>query len=338
MLKLLNGYRVVTRSETSLILLVIMFVLNSCGAFDSSSASKIDNSVVATVGERTISVADLKINMIKRSGGATAYYEAADKKRALLDEVIRREVQVITAKKAGYDKDPAIIKALENMMITKLREDQLTKILSEVSVSNEESNDYYQANIDKYTTPAMSRIAIIKFAVYNTATEEKRAEVKAKAEKVLKLADTLAESVKGFGSLAAQHSEDQASRYTGGDIGWIAADQSSSRVDKAVQESIAELSEKNKQAVLVKGTDGYYLVKLIDSKRQQIQAFDKVTHAIQNILQYQKRTKAEADWLSSLQGDVKPVKINQTVLESVQPPASTAPVRGKQHPPALPKG
>jgi parvulin-like peptidyl-prolyl isomerase len=319
-------------------LLFSTLVLQACSNDEKAPSSKIEKSVVAVIGERKISVTDFTENLVKRSGGSIDHFNSAEKKRLILDEMIQREVQVMTAKKAGYDKDPAIVKALENMMVTKLREEKLKLILSGIAVSQDEINDYYQSNIAQYTTPAMSRIAIIKFSVYDTASEQKKSEVKARAEQVLELSETLPDTVKGFGSLAAKYSEDQASRYAGGDIGWIALNKPSNRIDAAVFESVATLNEKNNGSSLVTATDGYYLVKLIEQKAQQQQGLEKAERGIQNTLLRQKRKKAEASWLSSLQDDIKPIKINQSVLKSVQPPPGSIPVRVDQQPPALPEG
>ena len=89
---------------------------------------------------------------------------------------------------------------------------------------------------------------------------------------------------------------------------------------------------------MVKGDDGYYLVKLIDKRPVKKQPLEQVGRSIQHKLQSQKRKQAEANWLQSLEKEVTPVVINQAVLESVKPPRSMKADRQQNTPPALPKG
>ena len=302
------------------------------------SLPNLNKSIVATVADRTISVTDFTRRMTLRSAGMTEIFAADHKKQALLDEMIKREVQIIAAKKAGYDTDPAIVKTLENMMVTKLREQQLKKILAKLTISEDEIAEYYLANSKKYSTPAMSRAAIIHFAVSDKATKEKQAEVKARADKVFKLAQTLPESVTGFGALAAKYSEDQASRDVGGDVGWLVQGRNRHSLDDAVIKAVTTLNNKGDMVFPLRGKDGYYLVKLIDKKLVQQKKLDQVSRNIRLILRQQKYQQAEEKWLLSLKEEVSPVIVHQAVFKSVQPPPSTITRKDKQRPPALPNG
>ena len=316
--------------------LTVILLLNGCSSKDPSS--ELDDSTIATVADRSISVTEFTSRMTLRSGGMTQIFAAEDKKQDLLDEMIQREIQVITAIEAGYDKDPKIIKALEKMMVTKLREEQLKKILAKITVSEDEIADYYSANVNKYTTPAMSRAAIIFFAVSDKASDKKQAEVKAKAEKVFKLAQTLPDSIKGFGALAAKYSESQASRYTGGDAGWLVQGRINHSLDDAVIKAVATLNNKGDMAFPLRGTDGYYLVKLSDKRAAKEQPLKQVSRSIRHLLQQQKYQQAEANWLRALKKHVTPITINQAVVKSIQPPPASKVVKDKQRPPTLPKG
>ncbi|MCK5335740.1 MAG: peptidyl-prolyl cis-trans isomerase [Gammaproteobacteria bacterium] len=296
-----------------------------------------DSSIVATVAQQPISVSELKSRMIQRSGGMTQYFSSYENKKVLLHEMIDRELQIVSAKQAGYEKDPEIISAFENILIKKFRSDHLEIILKEVTIDNYEIQNYYQSNIKKYTMPAKVRVAIIHLKLSSLASKEKQAEVKIKAEAIYKLAKTLPESVKGFGSLAAKYSEDQATRYIGGDIGWLIKGKAYNNIDYNILQSIEALKNKNELAPVIKAKDGFYLVKLIEEKPQQQQPLKRVEQSIRQVLHRQKSKTAEADWLQSLKNRVTPIIINHTVLESVEPPPSTKQLRDEMHPPELPK-
>ena len=312
---------------------LVLFLVMLVAGYRSS-----DPSVVANVAQHPITVAEFKARMIKRSGGMTQYYESDQNKQTLLNEMIEHKVQLIAAKQAGYENDPEVITALERIMIAKLRAEKLKKVLQEVTVGQGEIEDYYQENISNYTTPARVRIAIIQLKLSALASKEKQAAVKAKAEEIIKLAQTLPATVKGFGSLAAQYSESQASRYAGGDIGWLVPGKEYSNLDKALLQSINTLKNKNELAPLVKAKDGFYLVKLIDKKPLEQQPLTLVEQNIRQTLHKQKSKTAEAGWLQSLKNRVTPIITDQVVLKSVEPPPATRQPRDEQRPPDLPKG
>jgi peptidyl-prolyl cis-trans isomerase C len=302
------------------------------------SSPKMASSVVAMVADRSISVSDFTNRMVQRSGGMTVVFQDEEKKQALLREMVQREAQVIAAEKAGYAEDPDITHALETMMITKLREAQLQKVLADVTVTDEEVSEYYYAHSEKYVTPAMSRAAIIHFVLSDYASKEKQAEVKARADNVYKLAQTLPESAKGFGALAATYSEDQATRYVGGDIGWITPGNKVDRFDPVILETLGKLNAKGEIAPVAKGKSGLYLIKLIDMKPEQRQSLEETSSAIRRFLLQQKRAQAEADWLASLESKVGPVTINEAVLKSIDPPPTSVLPKGESGAPGLPRG
>ena len=326
------------KSNFIYILGLIVFVASVIYLWKASvSKPVIDNTVVATISDRSITVDDLQKKMLLRSGVATQYFASPENKQALLKEMIQREVQITRALELGYADDPDIIKSLENLLVIKIREDKLKDILAKSVVAEDEIQTYYDSNRQKYTTPEMNRVAIIHFSASRNASPEKHATVKAKADEAHKLAQTLPETIRGFGSLAVTYSEDQASRYVGGDIGWMAKGRESKLYrDAIVVDTAAALTMENPMSSLVQGDEGYYLVKLIDHKDSQTKSIDEVSSSIKRQLQQQKYAHGEADWLQALEDDLKPVIINQAVLESVQPPPAIQEEQDNT-PPALPK-
>lgn len=316
------------------IILVAIFLINGYISKDFSLDS--DDSIVATVADRSITVDAFKKKMLQRSGGRAQYFSSLDKKRVLLNEIIQRELQIVNARKAGYQNDPDIQVALDNLIIIKLRTKQLAPLLSEISIDDEEIADYYQSNIKKYTTPAMSRVALIKMSFSNWTSVEKQNEIKTKAQEILKLARTLPESVRGFGSLAAKYSEDQATRYIGGDMGWVKLGQNS-KLNKVVAKAISALKNNGELSPAIKAEGGYYLAKLIRKKPEQQQKIAVVSQSIRRILLHKKHKQVEAEWLSSLDGFGIKTTINEVVLESVIPPENTRKTEQQDTPPALPK-
>jgi len=291
---------------------------------------------VATVAGRSITVEEFSAQMVRRSGGFVDQFTTLEQKQALLNEIVQRELQIAHARAAGYDRDPEVIAVLERAMIGKLREDELASKMSALTVSDTEIERYFLDHQEAYTTPAMTRIAIIRFELSAGASDEKRTEIQAKAEDVLVQARSLDKTVRGFGTLAARHSQDQASRYVGGDVGWIIAGKPGRFDDASFNKAVAALSDSAPLSPVVQTSDSLYLIKLLDNRLQKTRDIDQVSSDIQRLIMRQKRADTEVAWLASLKDERNPVKIYQTVLESVPPPAGTRELRKQDQPPALP--
>ena len=303
-------------------------------------APTIDGSTdtVATVAGRSITVEEFSSQMVRRSGGFVGQFTTLEQKQALLNEIVQDELQIAHARAAGYDKDPEVIKALERAMVRKLQEDQLARKMSALTVSDEEIQHYFIEHKQAYTTPAMTRIAVIRFELPTGANDEKRAEIQAKAEEVLKQARDLDKTVKGFGALAVRHSQDQASRYVGGDVGWIVAGKPGRFDDASFNQAVAALSDSAPLSPVVQTSDSLYLIKLVEKQLEKTRDIALVSRNIQLQIMKQKHADAEMAWLASLQNEHYPVKIYQTILESVPPPAGSKDLRKQNQPPALPNG
>lgn len=309
----------------------ILAILTGC-----SDLKEQDNSEVALVGEKAILTAQLIERLSDRSNGLNAANLTEQQKLYVLNGMIEREVQIAAARLAGYETELTIVAAVENLLINKLRSEQLDKLLADITISQADVENYFQQNLQKYTTPAMTRLAIIRLSLSSQANSDKQAEVKARAEQAYALALKLPYSVHGFGSLAAKYSDHQATRYAGGDLGWIQNDNSSKQIDDAVLAAMTNLNETDKMAPLVKGADGYYLVKLLGSRALKQQSLEQVGSNIQRILEREKRKSVEADWLLSLRKNIEPVEVNQAVLAGIQIPANLQSQPAQSLPPKLP--
>jgi parvulin-like peptidyl-prolyl isomerase len=297
----------------------------------------LDKTLVASISERTISVVDLVERIKLRSGGIRQQMASEQQKQLVLNEMIAREVQVIAAMRAGYNTDPKIIAAFENLMVAKLRNNQLDQLLNEVNVTDNEIAAYYQDNIARYTTPAMTRFAMIQLALSPQASPEKYASVKTTAEEVYSLAKTLPDSINGFGSLAAKYSEHQASRYSGGDVGWLTSG-NQGQFDAVIATALTQLTPEAKLSPLVRAIDGFYLLKLIDIKPEHQKLLAQVSGNINNLIAKNKRKQIESDWLLSLQELAAPLVINQQAMQGIDLSNTAQVPAKKQASPLLPQG
>lgn len=293
--------------------------------------------LIATVAGRPITDAMLQAEMSRRGAGDPGRFADPAAKQALLDTIIQGFILAERARAAGYDRDPEVLAALDQMLVARLRAADLEPRLAGVTVSDAEIAAEYQQRRADFTTPAMVRAALIRIAVPVGASAGKRAELRCKAQAILDEAKTLPPGDPGLGALAARHSDDRASRYRGGDTGWILRSDPDDRWPAEVRSGLSVLETPNEFAPLIEATDGFYIVRLTEQRPVQTQPLTDVAGPLGTGLRQRKQRELEADWLAGLRAQA-PVAIDQAALEAVKPPAFGTPQDPVRPVPALPPG
>jgi len=276
---------------------------------------------VAIVGDRIITRQAFEQELSQRRQIGAGRYADSKARAELLDELIRVEVMHQKALAAGYDQDPQVAANLKQMIVTRFQEDQLSR-LPQTTISPDEIAAYYQTHPERFGTPEQVRIALIEFKVPRTATPEKRADVLRTAEAVLAEARATGASNQTFGLLSQYHSEDQASRYRGGDLGWLTAKEISVTWPSPVMEAVSRLAQPGDLSPVVETPTAYYLLKLIARQPASRRPVQQVQAGIEYLVSREKARKQEEAMYLRLQHGLD-VRINQALLESLN---STVPL------------
>lgn len=99
-----------------------------------------------------------------------------------------------------------------------------------------------------------------------------------------------------FGALAASVSADQATRFRGGELGWMTAAQMEARMDPAVVAAVLRLESPGVVAEPVVAADGIYLLKLMARRPAQLRPFDEVRPQLDHELALNDRRDRDARW------------------------------------------
>lgn len=316
------------RLKSTLIVLFLFFLL--FGQLTGLARSEtLPSDTVAIVDGEPVTVEAFKAKMADRSGK----FSTPQEKEALLDEMINFELLFGAAQRAGYDKNPEVLESLKRLMVNKYRKDMLDPSLAKISVLDKEIEDYYQNHETDFVTPKMVRAAIIRIAVPFNASEEKKAKLLQRAETARAEALKLGPAASSFGPVAVKYSDHQPTRYRGGDTGMIQADGAELRWPKEVMEAVFSLSEPRKVSPVITASDGYYLIKLMESKESASRPFAAVKERIRHHLLTEKRALAERKFYKELKGKI-PVRVDRTRLEAIEPPGALK--SEFRQPPALP--
>jgi len=294
--------------------------------------------VVARAGDEIITVADLEKEVRRRTDKGVAVPE----KSVLLQEMLERLAAVARAKKANLHADPETKHEMDNVLIAKLRAQELEARLAAVTLTDNELRAAYDAGIAQHTRPAKVRLAILQQTGDAHMSDAKRAELRTRMEQALaKAAASPAAggrggAATGFGEAAAEYSDDQVSRYRGGDIGWLDEGNFSYRWPKEVLAAGYAL-EKGGCSGIIEAGGSLYVIMKTDARAGATTSFDEAKASLRRELLAQKRAAVESAFLaenrSQTGAEIRPDVLSTVTLPAT--PAAPAPV-AETSPPALP--
>ncbi|MBI5074314.1 MAG: peptidyl-prolyl cis-trans isomerase [Nitrospirae bacterium] len=287
---------------------------------------------IAVIGSFNITEKAFKAEMEKGGSGLPGRFEKPEQRETLLEDMVRFEVLYANAINAGYDKKPAILDALKRVIVNQYRQDHLEPELAKITVTDDEIRLFYNEHTSEFSTPQMVRAAVIKISVPAKAPDEKRTELLKRAEYARAEAMALDRATLSFGQVAIKFSDDQMSRYRGGDTGLMKRGASDVRWGKEVMDAIFSLKEPGQVSSVIVSSDGYYIVKLMETKAGVTRPFFDVKEIIQSRLFFEKKIHKEKEFYEKLASALK-IEINRELLSKIELPNAG----GSSAPPAVPR-
>ncbi len=290
-------------------------------------------SIIATVESEPITLEQVQNEMRYRGGHIPGRFASLESREALLDEIIHFEVLAQKAKAAGYENDPEIKAALKKMMVRKFRQDYLEKLLHKQRVTNLDVQNYYQEHREEFSTPDMVRAAIISIKFNAKDDQAAIAQKQKKAHEAREKALKQKKAVRDFGKLAREYSDDVNTRYRGGAMTWMAKFSKTYRWDKEVVSAIFGMKKKGEISPVIETPRGFFLVKLMDTKKGQLQPYSTVQSQIKQKLVAEKKRAWLEEYYRDAKGDYY-ISINTERLEKIPTPGRFA--NSNATPPAFP--
>lgn len=297
-----------------------------------------DATILAEVGADTISVGDFRQEMVRRSGGLPGQFATLEQRRALLEEMVRFRSLVARARADGYDHDPTVVSIFERAMVSRLQEDRRRKNAFGGDVTDQEVAAYYQEHQRDYDRPERIRGAIVFLKGNVNADEAGRDRLESRARTALEEARALDPNITHFGPVARRYSDDRASRYVGGVIGWmIKHPDRQYKWDPAVINGLFALKEPGEIGPIIRTDDGMYLIRLVALEPAQTRPIEEVQLGIRHqLIRNRQQTINDAFEKDVLDG--VDVAIDEKVLAGIEAPNPATPNPGEPEPPKLPAG
>jgi hypothetical protein len=286
----------------------------------SKPATPDDPDVLARVGDGVIRVADLQAEAARRM----EIGRPVGDKDALLQELVQREALKQQCLRLGLQDDPDVRRELDILLISKLKDRELLPLQAKVQIPEAAVEAEYQRRIGEFTRPAQVRLAGLVLLCASNATDATRAETRARLEEAQKL--ILANpapggrgpAAQGFGAVAIKYSDDQASRYRGGDLGWFIAAADCSRWPLDVVQTGFAL-EKGKISDVLQAADGFYLVMKADERPSQVTPLDAERENLRRQLESREREAVARAYVEDVVRMADP-HVNEARLETVEWP------------------
>jgi peptidyl-prolyl cis-trans isomerase SurA len=166
-----------------------------------------------------------------------------------------------------------------------------TAVRSRVTVSDDEVKTYYKQNEKLVAGDRQSHLRQILVAVPAGASDADVAGKKRVAAKVVELA----RSGTSFGELAKQYSDDDGTKTSGGDLGWVGK---GVLVD-ALDEAMAAM-EPNDVRGPIRTDRGWVVLQLVERKSGDLKPYEEIKEQLRKQLYDQQVDKAQQSWLREL--------------------------------------
>ncbi|MGV3661369.1 MAG: peptidylprolyl isomerase [Prosthecobacter sp.] len=291
-----------------LLLLPLLFSLAACRP---PAAPQQDN-VIARVGQEVITP-EAFASAAKSRGATTP--EGQEK---LLDEMVNDLRALELARQRGYERDPEIQRQLHAAMIAKVRESAgLGGEPSAADLPSEAAlQDYYNKHQSDFSIPSRIHLAWVcvnlPASLSPAARQAKIARVQEVHARVLAQQPPAARTLK---DIAQQYSEDQATRHSGGDLGWqLERDLSEERFPGLIK-AAAPLQSPGEISPLVETSRTAFFVMLVERQPETIRPFQATRGEIIRRLQ-SGRTSAQEQRFEALLMQV-PAEVHAEKLPSL---------------------
>ncbi|WP_395738917.1 choice-of-anchor R domain-containing protein [Prosthecobacter sp.] len=268
---------------------------------------------LAKVGAEVITADDFKAAAVRRGGGDPASVD----RKALLEELINESALVQRAKARGLDQTPDFQRRVRTLLIATLRETESAAPARAVAPTQSDLMGLYEKMKPGFTVPAARRLAILQLTAETPASES----LKAAAEKLKQAAarfHTLPPDPlrRGFGQIAAEFSDDQDTRYIGGDLGWLTDAEIKRRLPAAVASAALALTQPGTSSEATISGNAVFVLLLSGQRAAAVQPFEKVEKQLRQEFAALSAKKSEAEQQASLRQGLD-IQINEEKLRAV---------------------
>ena len=288
----------------------------SASAVPGQLTPELASQVLAKVGDRSLTLGDYAAVLDRMDRFERLRYQSPERRRQLLDEIIRVELLAQEARRRGLDRNPQTVERVRQV----LRDEVLTRLRMQQPGPEEipegEVRAYYEQHRDEFFEPERRRVAHIELS------DEKAAEQV--LEKALKASPT------EWGDLVQQHSLDRPDRGSGtqpaelaGDLGIVSLQGErgdNARVGEPLRRAVFEIQKVGGvYGKVVAAAKRFHVVRLTGKTEARQRDYADAQRSIRVSLAQRRIRAAEAKLEKELRARF-PVKVDEAALAKVKVP------------------
>jgi len=272
-------------------------------------------SVVAKVGDKTITLGDFAAVLERMNQFDRLRYQTRERRRELLSEIVDMELLAQEAKRRGLDKKPEVREAVRQILREAMIAEARKGVPPPAAIPQAEIQKYYDEHKAEFREPERRRVAVIVM------------EDEEEARKVLEQAQKL-DSGEAWGKLHDAHSVDKPSLDDpnappdlAGDRGIVGppgdSKGSSEAVPEPVRRAVFNLAEVGDVfSALVPYESKFFIVRLSGKSEGHTRSVEEADRSIRVAILQQKIAAREAEVEAELKKRF-PVRIDDEALEAV---------------------
>ncbi|MEK7825274.1 MAG: peptidylprolyl isomerase [Nitrospirota bacterium] len=263
--------------ELVVLVLAISIIFNMVGCEQRKDAG---GKVVAQINGREIRDDEFKMRFSRLTPALKSKYSDENGKREFLEEIIKRELLLQEAKKAGIEKDQVLLDRIEEMRERLILNEFLQReVDGKLVTTDKELEDYYNLHKDEFKSPDEAKISHIL-----VRNEE---DAKAVIKRLRKGSD--------FAKMAREISIDMATKHSGGEMGVIQKGKFHPQLDSVIfSANEGEISDP------VKTERGYHIIKVQKKIPGLPLSFNDAKNILSQRYQIEKRSKVFEDLFARL--------------------------------------
>ncbi|HJX53411.1 MAG TPA: peptidyl-prolyl cis-trans isomerase, partial [Polyangia bacterium] len=238
---------------------------------------------LARVDDTEITASDLQDVLARyaHTPFVLARYSTPEKKKELLDGLVRYELMAREALRRGYDRDPDVQRLAKKQMVAQFEKREINDKLRAEDVVPAEVEKYYREHQPEFVRPEEVRVSQILVHDENTA---RRIAAAAKAGR---------NDAKSFRDLVERYSEDPDSKLRAGDLTFF--DRKTTREPKPLVEAAFAMTQVNDVVGPIASDKGFHILKLTDRRPELMRPFADVKVEIQKRLLEQMRAQKKRE-------------------------------------------
>jgi len=249
-----------------------LFVLSLIGLLLVLGCSKKEDQVVAKVGERTVTVADLNARI--QAVTYTSWEDELKKRNDILDGIINDQLMILAAREKKFDEDPDFQKKMTSFERNALLELLYRReILEKSKPSEKEVKDAYE----KMGWEIRARHILV-------STQEEAQNLR---EQIIGGAD--------FAELAKEHSKDPSNKDNGGDLGYFGW----GKMVPSFQDTVYAM-EIGEVSLPVQSDFGWHIIKLEDRRTVDRQDWEQEKDRIDRKITGDRSKKRAEEYVTTL--------------------------------------